>query len=117
MAQNTRFPAYGDQAVTSPCEAAGGGEFIEYGPTPSMAKRDYFLPEDIPLFLCKNAAESGPRGFGNGGESDFNQANVRSQYIKASLLVASAAAIAIAILSVENPVALFATAKASLIGA
>ena len=117
MAQNTRFPAYGEQAVTSPCEAAGGGEFIEYGPTPSMAKRDYFLPEDIPLFLCNDAAEPGPRGFGNGGESDFNQANVRSQYIKASLLVASAAAIAIAILSVENPVALFASAKASLIGA
>ncbi len=117
MAQNTRLTACGEQTVTSPGEAAGGGGYIEYGPTPSMAKRDYFLPEDIPLFLCNDAAEPGRPGFGNGGESDFYKADVRSQYIKAGLLVASAAAIAIAILSVENPVALFASAKASLIGA
>jgi TPR repeat protein len=116
MAQNTRLTAYGEQTVESPGEAAGGGEFIEYAPTPSMAKRDYFLPEDIPLFLSNDAAEPRQRGFGNGGESDFDKADIRSQYIKASLLVASAAAIAVAILSVENPVALFANAKASLIG-
>lgn len=116
MAQNTRLTACGEQTVKSPGEAAGDGEFIEYGPTPSMAKRDYFLPEDIPLFLSNDAAELRQRGFGNGGENDFAKADVRSQYIKASLLVAAGVAIAIAILSVENPVALFANAKAALIG-
>jgi hypothetical protein len=116
MAQNTRLTACGEQTVKSPGEAAGGDEFIEYGPTPSMAKRDYFLPEDIPLFLSNDAAEPRQRGFGNGGENDFDKADVRSQYIKASLLVAAGVAIAIAILSVENPVALFANAKAALIG-
>lgn len=117
MAQNTRLTSYGEQTVESPSEAAGGPEFIEYGPTPSMAKRDYFLPEDIPLFLSNDAAEPRQRGFGNGGERDFEKADLRSQYIKAGLLVASGIAIAVAILSVENPVALFANAKASLIGA
>ena len=71
MAQNTRLTACGEQTVESPDEAAGGGEFIEYGPTPSMAKRDYFLPEDIPLFLSNDAAEPRQRGFGNGGERRF----------------------------------------------
>ena len=116
MAQNIRATAYGEQTVKPLDEAAVGPEFFEYGPTPSKAKRDYFLPEDIPLFLCNDAAEPRPRGFGNGGESDFDRAKVRSQYIKAGLLVASAAAIAVAILSVENPLSLFANAKASLIG-
>ncbi len=116
MAQNTRLSACDEQTVRSPGEAAGGDEFFEYGPTPSMAKRDYFLPEDIPLFLCNDVAEPRQRSFGNGGESYFDKAVVRSQYIKASLLVAAGVAIAIAILSVENPVALFANAKAALIG-
>lgn len=118
MAQNTRATAYGEQTVKPLHEAAVGPEFTEYGPSPSMAKPDYLLPEDIPLFLCDDAAEPRPRGFGSGsgGESDVDRADVRSQYIKASLLVASAAAIAVAILSVENPGVLFASAKASLIG-
>lgn len=116
MAHNTRLTAC-ERAAEPLGEAAGGVEFIEYGSTPSMAKRDYFLPEDIPLFLSGDSAEPRPRGFGRGGETDWDTAALRSQYIKAGLLVASAAAIAAAILSVENPLALFASAKASLIGA
>ncbi|MEO8321729.1 MAG: hypothetical protein ABI561_25785, partial [Bradyrhizobium sp.] len=87
MAQNTGLTAYGEQTVKSPHETAVDPEFVEYGPTPSMASRDYFLPEDVPLFLSKDATEPNQRGFGNGGEGDFDRADVRSQYIKASLLV------------------------------
>jgi len=116
MAQNSRFAPYDEQAVESLDEPAGGPEFMAYGSTPSMAKRDYFLPEDIPLFLSNDAAEPGQRGFGSGGVRDSDRALVSSRLFRTGLMVASAAAIAAAILSVENPLALFANAKASLIG-
>ncbi len=117
MAQNTRLTShYGEQTVESLDEPAGGPEFMAYGSTPSMAKRDYFLPEDIPLFLSSDAAEPQHRGFGSGGERYLNRTVVWSRFIKAGIFVASAAAIAVAILSVENPFALFANAKASLVG-
>lgn len=116
MAQNTRLTPYGEQTVEPLEDIAGGAEFAAYAPTPSMATRDYFLPEDIPLFLSNDAAEPKPPGFGSGGERDVDRAVVSSRFFKAGILMASAAAIAVAILSVENPFALFANAKASLIG-
>lgn len=116
MAQNTRLTPYGEQTVESFDEDASGAEFMACGSTPSMAKRDYFLPEDIPLFLSNDAAEPEQRGFGTGGERNPDRALVWSRILKAGILVASAAAITLAILSVENPLALFANAKASLIG-
>ena len=107
---------YDDQPVQLLDGPADGPEFLAYGSTPSMAKRDYFLPEDIPLFLSNEPDEPRQRRFGSGGDSDFHRAAARSRFIKAGLLAVSAAAIAAAILSVENPLALFANAKASLIG-
>ena len=115
MAQNTRLTAYGEPAVESLDEPSGGPEFMAYGSTPSMAKRGYVLPEDIPLFLSNDAAEPAP-AFGSGGERNLDRAVVSSRVLKAGILVASAAALAVVILSVENPFALFANAKASLIG-
>jgi TPR repeat protein len=122
MAQNARLTShdcgsyYDEQTVESLDEPAGGPELMAYGSTSSMAKRDYFLPEDIPLFLSNDAAEPGPGGFGDNGTigSDFKA--VSSRIFKAGFLVASAAAIAVAVASVENPLAVFANAKASLIG-
>jgi hypothetical protein len=116
MAQNTRFTPYGRQTVESLDEDAGDPEFMAYGTTPSMAKKDCFLPEDIPLFLSNDAAEPRQRAFGSGGARNLDRAAVWSRVFRASLLVASAAGIAVTILSVENPLALFANAKASLIG-
>src|SRR6185436_8895190 len=78
MAQNARLSShhdgsyYDEQAVESLDEPAGGPEFMAYGSTPSMAKRDYFLPEDIPLFLSNDAAEPRQRGFGSGGARGFD---------------------------------------------
>lgn len=123
MAQNTGLTPYDEQTiydeptVESPDEFASGPEFMAYGTTPSMAKKDYFLPEDIPLFLSNDAEEPRQRGFGSGGEKNFDGTVDWSRFVKAGILVASAAGIAFAIASVENPLALFANAKASLIGA
>ncbi len=91
-------------------------EFMACGSTPPMAKSDYFLPEDIPLFLSNDAAEPRQPSFGSGGDKGIDRAALSSRLFKASIVAASAAAIALAILSVENPLALFANAKASLIG-
>ena len=115
MAQNARLTPYGERPVESPDQIAS--EFMACGSTPSMANRDYFLPEDIPLFLSSDAAEPRPPSFGSGGERDLDRRRaISSRLFKASIMAASAAAIALAILSVENPLALFANAKASLIG-
>jgi len=110
------YDPYDEQPVESLDEPAGGPEFMAYGSTPSMAKRDHFPPEDIPLFLSNDVEEPMQRGFGSGGEKGFDRAVVWSRFLKASMLVASAAGIAFAIVSVDNPLALFANAKASLIG-
>jgi TPR repeat protein len=80
-----------------------------------MALKDYSLPEDpMPLFLSEGAEESRQRGFGTGGERILKRAVVWPRIFKAGVLAAAAAAIAFAILSVGNPLALFADAKASL---
>ena len=126
MARNTRLNSYDEQAgydeqaVGSFEQNASGPEFMAYGSTPSMAKRDYFLPEDVPLFLSNDPEQPGPRsfrsGFGSGGDRRFDSSVVWSRILKISILTASAAAIALAIVSVDNPLALFANAKASLAG-
>ena len=128
MAQNARLTAYGEQAVygepsvyeeqavESLDEPSGGPEFMAYGSAPLVAKGDYFLPEEMPLFLSSDAAEPLQRRFGSGGERNPDRAVVSSRVFKAAISVAAAAAIAFAILSVQNPLALFANAKASLIG-
>ena len=116
MAQNTRLTPYGEQTIDPLDDDASGPDFRAYAPTPSMAKRDYSLPEDIPLFLSNDSAEPKQQGFGSGGERNFDRTVVSSRFFKAGILMASAAAIAVAVLSVENPFALFADAKASLIG-
>lgn len=117
MVQNTRLTSYEEQAFESFDEDASGPEFLAYGSTPSMAKRDYFLPEDIPLFLSNDDAEPRQHRFGSGGgERSLDRSVVWSRIVKACIVTGSAAAIAAAILSVENPLALFSNAKASLIG-
>ena len=117
MAQNTR-PTFhfGDQTVETLDEPAGGPELLAYGSTPSMAKRDYFLPEGTPLFLSSDAAEPQYRSLGSGGARNPSGAVVRSKFIMAAIFAAFAAAVTVAVLSVENPLSLFANAKASLIG-
>jgi TPR repeat protein len=126
MARNTRLirydepydrqEAYDQQDVGAFDEDANGPEFMACGSTPSMATDDYALPEDrMPLFLSNNDEQPRQPGFGTGGESHRSGLLV-PRILKAGIVAASAAAIAFAALSVENPLALFANAKASLNG-
>ena len=89
MAQNTRLRSssehtgYDEDAVGAFDQDTSGPDFVAYGSTPSMAKRDYFLPEDIPLFLSNDSEEPGPRnfrsGFGSGGDRRFDRSVVWSR--------------------------------------
>lgn len=116
MAQYTRLTPYDEEAVESLDEPAGGPEFMAYSSAPPMARQDHFLPEEMPLFLSNDAEQPRQRRFGSGGEKRFDKPAVWPRVLKAGLLVASAAGIAFAIVSVENPLTLFSNAKASLIG-
>jgi TPR repeat protein len=115
MARNTSFTPYEEETVGAYDDEPGGPEFMAYGSAPLMAAKDYSLPEDpMPLFLSEGAEESRQRGFGTGGERIRETAVLWPRIFKAGIVAASAAAIAFAILSVGNPLALFADAKASL---
>jgi hypothetical protein len=113
MARNTSFTPYDDKEMVGAYdEEPSDPEFMTYGSSPSMAEEDY--PEGpMPLFLSSGGEEP-RRGFGTGGERILDRAPVWPRIFKAGIVAASAAAIAFAILTVGNPLALFADAKASL---
>ncbi len=117
MARNTRFTRYGQEAQEtfgSYDEEPNEPEFAEYESAPPM-EDDYALPEDpMPLFLSQGDEEPRQRRFGTGGDVLQERAVVWPRVFKASMVAAAAAAIAFAILTVGNPLALFADAKASL---
>ena len=80
---------------------------------PSIAARDDLLPEDVPLFLSGYAEEETELpGFSRARDGLF----IASRIFRISIFTAAAVAIALATLSVPNPFALFANARASLIG-
>ena len=107
---------YGEQIVGAFDDGASGPEWMAYGAAPPMARDGYPLAEDpMPLFLSGDDEEPRQRGFGTGRETRRNTPVV-PRILKAGIYAALAAAIAFAIVSVENPLAVFANAKASLIG-
>ena len=74
-----------------------------------MPTRDGFSPDHpVPLFLADEPEQQGI------GKARY-RAVIVSRVLKASILVATATAIGIAILSVGNPVTLFADVTASLV--
>lgn len=77
-----------------------------------MATKDGFRPDDrFPLFLSEHAEEPEQAGIGIA----WDRAVISSRILKTSILVVTATAIGIAILSVGNPVALLANVTASLV--
>ena len=120
MARHTRLTPF-DEPYDEPIagafdDGASGPESMVYGPAPLMARDGYPLAEDpMPLFLSGDDEEPRRRGFGTGRETRRNTPVV-PRILKAGIYAALAAAIAFAIVSVENPLAVFANAKASLIG-
>ncbi len=118
MARDIRLTPYDEQMIEPFEEDASGPEYMAYGSSaPTVASESYFPPEDsMPLFLSDDPEAPRQRGFGTGGGRYRSRAPVWPRILKAGIFTASAAAIAFAIVSVENPLALFANAKASLIG-
>lgn len=113
MARNTRFNPYDDEMAGSYDEEPSDPGFMAYGSSPSMADEDY--PEEpMPLFLSGGDEEPRQRRFGTGGERILDRAPIGPRVFKGAIAAASAAAIAFVILTVGNPLALFADAKASL---
>jgi hypothetical protein len=77
-----------------------------------MPTKDGFTPDhSLPLFLCENAGELEQAGI----EQALDRAVISSRILKTSVLVVTATAIGIAILSAGNPVVLFANVMASLV--
>ena len=75
-------------------------------------KEDFPLDVPLPLFLSDHAEEPEQPGIGKA----WDRAAVSSRNLKTSILVVTAAVIVFAILSVGNPIVLFANATASLVG-
>jgi hypothetical protein len=118
MARDIRLTPYDEQMIEPFEEDASGPEYMAYGSSaPTRAPGNYFPPEEsMPLFLSDDVDAPRHRGFGTGGERNRSRAAVWPRILKAGIFTASAAAITFAIVSVENPLAIFANAKASLIG-
>jgi hypothetical protein len=116
MARDIRLTPYDEQMIEPFEEDANGPEYMAYrSSAPTRAPESYFPPEEsMPLFLSDDVDAPRQRGFGTGGER--NRGAVWPRILKAGIFMASAAAIAFAIVSMENPLAIFANAKASLIG-
>jgi hypothetical protein len=118
MAQKTGLTPYGEQTVESFDKDRSVSEFKSYPSKSyrsrrSTATKDGLPPDDpIPLFLSDHAEEPEQPGLGKAWDS----AVISSRILKTSILVVTAAAIVFAILSVGNPIAVFATATASLVG-
>jgi hypothetical protein len=111
MARNTRLTPYDEQIVGAVDLDGSGSQFRSYRSTPSIAAKGDLLPDNpLPLFLSNSAEEPNPPGFGKA----WARAAISSRILKGSILAATAAAIAFAFLSMDNPLALFANAKASL---
>lgn len=117
MARNIKLTPYDEQIIDAFDQDASGPQYTSYGSTPSTPTESYFPSEDtMPLFLSEDPEAPRRRGFGTGAGADPERSSAGPRVLKLGIFAASAAAIAFAFVSVENPLALFANAKASLNG-
>jgi TPR repeat protein len=86
---------------------------------PEQLQDDPLTYEPVPLFLSNYEDDEEPKHhrFGSGGERNISRALLWSRLLKGGIAAASAAGIALAIMSMDNPLSVFANAKASLAGA
>lgn len=118
MTRNTRLTLYDEAANGAFDEGAGRPDFMAYGSTSTNETEDAPFSEDpMPLFLSGEPEAPRQRGFGTGGDDIYrDRAPLWPRMFKVGIFVAAAAGIALAISSMDNPLALFANAKASLPG-
>jgi hypothetical protein len=112
MARKNKFTPYGEEIVETFDEDAGSSEFMSYQFGRSSHTNDDFFPDDpVPLFLSGQVEESKRPAL----RKTKDKGVMSSLPLKTTVLVASAAVIVFSVLAVENPLTLFANAKASLI--
>lgn len=87
--------------------------------SPEQSQDDPLTYEPVPLFLSNYEEDDEPthHRFGSGGEKNVSRALLWSRILKGGIASAAAAGIALAIMSMDNPLSVFANAKASLAGA
>lgn len=83
---------------------------------PDELQDDPLAYEPVPLFLSNYDDDEPRHRFGSGGERGISRALLWSRILKGGIAAASAAGIALAIMSMDNPLSVFANAKASLAG-
>jgi TPR repeat protein len=88
---------------------------LPYQP-PEQEQDDALAYEPVPLFLSNYEDDEPKHRFGSGGERNISRAVLWSRILKGGIAAASAAGIALAIMSMDNPLSVFANAKASLAG-
>src|ERR1700675_4992481 len=88
---------------------------LPYQP-PEQEQDDALAYEPVPLFLSNYDDDEPKHRFGSGGERNISRALIWSRILKGGIAAASAAGIALAIMSMDNPLSVFANAKASLAG-
>ena len=88
---------------------------LPYQP-PEQEQDDALDYEPVALFLSNCEDDEPKHRFGSGGERNISRALLWSRILKGGIGAASAAGIALAIMSMDNPLSVFANAKASLAG-
>jgi hypothetical protein len=113
MAREKSFTPYGERIVETFDEDAVDSNFVSYHfGRSSETKDDYFSDDPAPLFLSNQLEESRKRSFGKTRDKGV----LSPLPLKTVAFAAGAAAILFSVSAVENPLTLFANAKASLIG-
>lgn len=120
MARNLRFTPYDEPIDEGFDESEAVPDYRAYGSPPSTAMEDYAASnysgreEPMPLFLSGEPEAPRRRGFGTGVAAYQDRPVLWPRIFKAAIFTTLAAAIAFAVASMDNPLALFANAKASL---
>jgi TPR repeat protein len=107
-----------DEAIRDPrlYEAHQPGRAVGLYEAPEQLQDDALAYEPVPLFLSNYEDDEPKHRFGSGGERNISRALLWSRILKGGIAAASAAGIALAIMSMDNPLSVFANAKASLAG-
>lgn len=110
-----------DEAINDPqlYETRQPGRAVSLPYEDPEQQDDPLTYEPVPLFLSNYEEDEEPKHhrFGSGGERNISRALLWSRILKGGIAAASAAGIALAIMSMDNPLSVFANAKASLAGA
>lgn len=108
-----------DEAISDPrlyeTDQPGRAVGLPYE-APEQEQDDALAYEPVPLFLSNYEDDEPKHRFGSGGERNISRALLWSRILKGGIAAASAAGIALAIMSMDNPLSVFANAKASLAG-